>query len=227
MSYKASTIIANAFSEGIAKKSKNQQSTGKELFLFGNKVAEYRTDGLYISNGGYIYTDRHGNDYIASKSTKEVLNAIPLVNIHQSKKIIYLNGKEWDGSWIKIEGAVIPDFDESKLGDVFSTETRYVRTDGWRGYSEPKYAVVGANDTGMSSDSPCPTHVNEEELKAIANELKRNGIETKKIVTETSNVFCVHVYLLAKIKQVTQAREIVKEFLANNETRLSYLVAGE
>ncbi len=223
---KSGNEAVKSFIKGQAKKTPNTVSTGKELFLFGNKIAEYREDGLYISNGGYTVYTRNGNEIVASSTTKTRLNDLPFVSVGQAKGVIYLNGKEWNGEWIKIEGAIVPAFDPEKVGDVFSTETRYVATDGWRGYSEPKYAVVGANDTGMSSDSPCPSNVREEELKAIASVLKSAGIETKQIVTESSNVFCVHVYLLAKIKFVQQARDIVKHYLDNTETRLSYVVNG-
>jgi hypothetical protein len=102
--------------------------------------------------------------------------------------------------------------------------TAYKSTDGWRGYSEPIYAVAGANDTGMYSDSPCPSNIREKELKAIVDVLRGEGIKTREVVCVSSNVFCVHVYLVPKVKDVPKAREIVKTFLETNDTRLAYLV---
>lgn len=213
--------VVRFFQQGKPRKYKATQSTGDALFFHGNKIAEYRSDGLYISNGGY-----EGNKgETGSKTTKERLNTLDGVYISQKNYKWFLSGVEWDGEWIKVEGAIVPAIDKSKAGDVFSAQLRYIHTDGWRGYEEPIYAVVGANDTGMYSDSPCPSNVREEELKAIANVLNSAGIPTKEVVTQSSNVFCVHVYLIAKIKQVQQARDIVKHYLENTETRLSYLVS--
>ena len=108
---------------------------------------------------------------------------------------------------------------------MFSTQEKYVRIDGWRGYSEPVYAVAGANDTGTWSDSPCPSNVREAELADVAKYLKEHGVPTKQVVCESSNVFCVHVYLIAKIKDVKRARGLVGEYLNDHNTRLLYKVA--
>ena len=60
----------------------------------GNKIA-YRYNNpertLSITNAGW-----------QSVTTKERLNAIPGVNIHQKNWVWYLNGEEWDGSLINI-----------------------------------------------------------------------------------------------------------------------------
>lgn len=224
---RSNNIAVKSFIEGKAKKTPNTVSTGEGLYLFGNKIAEWRPDGLYISNGGYVVYTRNGNEVVASATTKTRLNDLPGVRVSQAKGIVTVNGVELkNNDWIKIENTVAPDFNPQQAGDVFDTSEKYIRTDGWRGYSEPKFAVVGANDTGTSSDSPCPSDVREAELKAIAAELHKEKIETKQIVTNTSNVFCVHVYLIVKVKFAEKAREIVEAFLENNETRLSYLVKG-
>jgi hypothetical protein len=61
------------------------------LFLHGNKIAEKRSDGLYVSNAGW-----------QSNTTKERLNALPNVSIQQKKGIWHLNGEMWAGNWIKV-----------------------------------------------------------------------------------------------------------------------------
>lgn len=108
--------------------------------------------------------------------------------------------------------------------EKFSSKTKYVKTDGWRGYSEPLYAVCGANDTGTYDDSPCPTHVCLKELKEARKALK--GIPSRMIVTESSNVFCVHRYIIVKPSQVEEARKLFAEYYekAKSETRLLYAV---
>ena len=64
------------------------------LKLHGNKIA-YRYNNpertLSITDAGW-----------QSKTTKERLNAIPDVSIHQKNFVWYLNGEEWDGRLIDI-----------------------------------------------------------------------------------------------------------------------------
>lgn len=65
------------------------------LKLHGNNIA-YRYNNpsktLSITNAGW-----------ESRTTKERLNAISGVNIHQKNRVWYLNGEEWDGSLIDIK----------------------------------------------------------------------------------------------------------------------------
>lgn len=228
MSFKGSTKIAENFANGLAGTQGANQSTAKKLYYHGNLIAEWRKDGLYISNGGYTTYSRGGTEIPGSKTTKDKLNALPGVSIHQAKCKWYLNGKEWSGEWIKIEGVTPPaEFDIQKAGNLYLMSSTYHKTDGWRGFEEPEFACVGANDTGTWSDSPCPSHIREAELNAIKDMLAENGIKTKQTVCQTSNVFCVHVYLVPQLKNVEKARELVKKYLSENDTRLAYVVEGE
>lgn len=62
------------------------------LSLHGNDIAELTdTNVLRITNAGWF-----------SNTTKERLNGLPGVSIHQKAGVWYLNGKEWDGEWTKI-----------------------------------------------------------------------------------------------------------------------------
>lgn len=66
------------------------------LKLHGNCIARRipKLDGstkFEICNGGW-----------RSSTTKERLNGLPGVSIHQKDWVWYLNGKEWDGSWTMI-----------------------------------------------------------------------------------------------------------------------------
>lgn len=220
---RSGNIATQAFIKGLAKSTPNTVSTGNALFLFGNKIAEYRKDGLYISNGGYTVYTRNGHEVIASSTTKTRLNDLPGVRIGQANNKIYLNGVEWDGSWIKIEGVEVPEIDTKNIGNIFSKETYYVRIDGWRGFNEYKYAVLGWSDTGMYSDSPCKTEDGNNERDQIKVLLHAAGIKTQELISETSNVFCVHHSLIVKIKDFEQAQKIVQAFLDANDTRLVYL----
>ena len=60
--------------------------------LHGNIIAVYNSlHGLFITNAGW-----------QTNTTKELLNAINGVSIHQKKGLWYLNGKEWDGKPVKV-----------------------------------------------------------------------------------------------------------------------------
>ena len=63
------------------------------LLLHGNLIAYYAEQGgLFISSAGWTTT-----------TTKERLNGLPNVNIHQKNFQWFLNGEEWDGQFIKVE----------------------------------------------------------------------------------------------------------------------------
>jgi hypothetical protein len=106
----------------------------------------------------------------------------------------------------------------------FCTRKKWVRTDAWRGYEIPIYAVAGANDTGMWSDSPCPSNVCSKELDDIQKQLRAAHILSRRTVCRSSNVFCIHRYLICSPDDVERGREVVQKFLNENYTRLSYLV---
>ena len=55
-------------------------------------IAEFNAnDGLWINDGGW-----------QSNTTKERLNGLPNVSIHQKDFQWYLNGEAWDGEWVYI-----------------------------------------------------------------------------------------------------------------------------
>ncbi len=101
-----------------------------------------------------------------------------------------------------------------------STKTEWIKTSGWRGYSQPINAVGGANDTGSWSDSPCPSDVCEREIKEFRSILRKNKIASRLKVCQTSNVFCVHVYVLVHPDDKEKALELAKEH--KNNTTLFY-----
>jgi len=63
-----------------------------KLKLHGNTIATIDELGvLSVSNAGW-----------ATNTTKERLNGIPGVRVHQKNWNWFLNGVEWDGSWKRI-----------------------------------------------------------------------------------------------------------------------------
>lgn len=69
----------------------NTHTDGDALFLHGNKIAEWRDDGLHITNAGW-----------PTITTKERLNGLKGVNIAQKAGIWYLNGEKWSGNWAHV-----------------------------------------------------------------------------------------------------------------------------
>ena len=62
------------------------------LKLHGNmiaKIVDHRD--LYVSTAGWN-----------TPTTRERLNALSGVGVHQKNFQLYLNDKEWDGSWVKV-----------------------------------------------------------------------------------------------------------------------------
>jgi hypothetical protein len=101
-----------------------------------------------------------------------------------------------------------------------SKKTKWVSTDGWRGYVLPINAVGGANNTGNWSDSPCPSSTCESEINEFRKLLRKEKIRSVLSVEQTSNVFCVHVYVLVHPNDRERSLEIAKEHQKN--TNLFY-----
>ena len=101
-----------------------------------------------------------------------------------------------------------------------STKTTWISTSGWRGYVQPINAVGGANNTGSWSDSPCPSDVCEREIKEFRSILRKNKIASRLKVCQTSNVFCVKVFVLVHPDDKEKALELAKEH--KNNTTLFY-----
>ncbi len=89
---KVTQNIVNAFINRQRATIGNSHTDGQGLYLHGNKIAEFRKDGgLYITAAGWM-----------TNTTKERLNALPGVRIHQKNFEWYLNGQAWGGDWIKV-----------------------------------------------------------------------------------------------------------------------------
>ena len=83
--------IAFAFEHGITLKIDNSRTDGRSLWLFDNKIAEKRADGLWVTNAGWD-----------SNTTKERLNGLRGVRIQQVRGQWYLNGRAWNGEWVNV-----------------------------------------------------------------------------------------------------------------------------
>jgi len=83
--------VIEAFKEQKAKKLSNTESTGKELLLFGNTIAEWRNNEIWITSAGW--------KTVTTRDRLQILG----VDLHVRKGIWYLNDVEWDGNWIQID----------------------------------------------------------------------------------------------------------------------------
>ncbi len=96
MSRKITQESVQKFLDGVPFKKSNmevsREGTIYYLKLHGNKIAALESDGkMWISNAGW-----------KSNTTKERLNGLPGVNIHQRNWEWYLNGIQWDGNPIYV-----------------------------------------------------------------------------------------------------------------------------
>ena len=88
---KTTEKIVSAFYKGDKKTLSNTRTDGKSIWLHENEIARKTEGGIEITNCGWF-----------TKTTKERLNGLAGVNINQKDFQWYLNGREWDGKWIKI-----------------------------------------------------------------------------------------------------------------------------
>jgi hypothetical protein len=192
-----------------------QDHEGSHMTLFGNKIAWVNLDGeLWITDCGWV-----------TNTTQARLSAIVGLPLNRRKGAWLLDGEPWDGSPRLIRTQVEKPSPSAKA-NTFIESTEWVKFgDGWRGANQPTYAVVGANDTGTWVDSPCRTDVADAELDAIQKFLLvEHKIGTKHMICEGSNVFCQHRYLITYPHNTERARQLVEEYLGENETRLLYSI---
>jgi len=88
---KITETIVSAFLRQEPKRLGNTKSTGSALYLHGNKIAEWCGPELWITNANW-----------PTPTTKDRLNALPSVRIHQHDWQWYLNGRAWDGDWTRV-----------------------------------------------------------------------------------------------------------------------------
>jgi hypothetical protein len=88
---KITSKITEAFLAGRTLRSGNDATDGTTLSLHGNVIARRAGDTLHITHAGW-----------PTNTTKERLNGLPGVSIHQKAGQWYLNGQPWDGSWTQI-----------------------------------------------------------------------------------------------------------------------------
>lgn len=92
---KITKLMAESFKNGIDCKIGNTEVYNNAMYLFGNRIAWYENDGMYIQAVFESFSR-------ISNTTKERLNGIKGVKVYTKKKVAYLNDKEWDGRAIRV-----------------------------------------------------------------------------------------------------------------------------
>lgn len=208
----SSNPVIRAFIEGHKRSVGSLSTDGHQLALHGNVIAWRPPTGH-----GVCVTLCGWN----TKTTRKYLSLLPGVSVLTESGKPCINGipvAEDEVLTIRAKGYKKP---TGPKGDMWITGKTWVATDGWRGYEEPAYAVCGANDTGMWSDSPCPTTTCKAELGLAEQRLKEAGVKYKHASGQSSNVFCLHRYLIVKPKDMERATELVAPLI--QDTRLMYL----
>lgn len=93
---KITKITAESFKNGIDYKVGNTEVYNNAMYLFGNRIAWYENDGMYVQAVFESFSR-------ISNTTKERLNGIEGVSVYTQNKVTYLNGKPWDGRAIRVE----------------------------------------------------------------------------------------------------------------------------
>ena len=208
--------VTNAFLVGRPIKNGNTQSTGRAMFLFGNKIAEWREDGLWITNCGW-----------QTRTTKERLNGLGYyLNfwISQRKGNWYINGNElggetyWSGDWVRVYKHLPNGLDlNTKSKDIVIE--KYWVANGYRGHYDVRNSVLMVTDTGMWEDSPYNSEDAKQNIQECVDILKKHGIKSKTTTCETSNVFCVNHFVVVSEYDCERAIELMNSHIISINTK--------
>ena len=113
---------------------------------------------------------------------------------------------------------------------AYSIKTKVTaKGDAWgRGrVIQPIYAVAGSNDTGMWSDSPCPSDKVTYELDMMKMELEKAGIPSKEAGTPSSNVFMGRRWIVVPVEKYPEAKKIADKFIKEHEADTKYIYGAD
>jgi hypothetical protein len=181
--------IVNAFENSRSLTIGNSRTNGESLWLFGNKIAEVRRDGLWISNGGWN-----------SRTTKERLNGLTGVRVEQFRGKWFLNENEWDGRWVNVEawnyGLTLPNEDQS---EQVANEIEFDVTSEWteHGYSRPVYSIFHT--------------LVDTEINSVESLLNGEGIPTKRMESDTEGMYRPNYFVVVRPDDVERSVSILAE----------------
>jgi hypothetical protein len=183
--------IVDAFQNSRSLTIGNSRTNGESLWLFGNKIAEIRRDGLWICNGGWD-----------SATTKERLNGLSGVHIVQRGGTWYLNGLEWDGRWTHVDTWNIMRgiaYEPESITEENVQEPEFDVTSEWmkQGYSRPVYSIYHT--------------LVESNLEEVEQMLNGEGIPTKRMESDTEGMYQPNYFVVVRPEDVVRASSILCE----------------
>lgn len=184
--------IVHAFEGRYELRIDNSRTDGTSLWLFGNKIAEWRNNRLWVSNGGWD-----------SKTTKERLNGLTGVHIVQRRGKWYLNDNEWDGSWVDVGSwnqygnEIQYPFEEQPV--QVADEPEFDVTSEWtnEGYSRPVYSIYHT--------------LTRADLEQVETMLNGEGIPTKRMESDTDGMYRPNYFVVVRPEDVVRASSILCE----------------
>ena len=176
--------IVQAFESRNSLRIDNSRTDGQSLWLFNNRIADWRADGLWITNSGWT-----------SATTKERLNGLTGVHIQQVRGNWFLNGRAWDGEWINVDA-----WNGGITYVAIVQEPEFDVTSEWmrEGYSRPVYSVYHT--------------LVEEGLRAVEILLNDVGIPTKRMESDTEGVYRPNYFIVVRPDDVDKAVEKLSEY---------------
>ena len=100
---------------------------------------------------------------------------------------------------------------------------KWIKTDMWRGYYQPAFAVAGSSDTGTSSDSPAPSGEVMSELNDLKKFLKDKGINSQTRTNRSSNVFMVKRWVVVSPSDYGKAKNLADQYLKKHYSETSHI----
>jgi hypothetical protein len=175
--------ICYAFERRHALRIDNSRTDGNALYLFDNKIAEFRDGELWITNAGW-----------QSKTTKERLNGLRGVRVVQERGQWYLNGIPWSGEWVQVSCFG----HEWQAVSAEPEEVEFDMTSEWTGsYSKPVHAVFHTNDPNR--------------LDSVEQVLSGAGIVSRRHETDTSGKWLPNYFVVVLPEDADKARRLTEE----------------
>jgi hypothetical protein len=178
--------IVNAFQNSRSLRIDNSRTDGESLWLFNNKIAEIRRDGLWITNAGW-----------KSRTTKERLNGLSGVHIQSVRGNWFLNGRAWDGGWVQMDawnGGAESVPEENVQEPEFDVTSEWMR----EGYSRPVYSVYHTLVKSI--------------LEEVEQMLNVEGIPTRRMQSDTEGMYQPNYFIVVRPEDVDKAVEKLSEY---------------
>lgn len=180
--------IVNAFQNSRSLTIGNSRTDGESLWLFGNKIAEIRRDGLWITNAGWD-----------SVTTKERLNGLIAVKIRNRRGTWILNDRPWSGEWVNVDewnNGIISHREESVQVDEgfeFDLTSEWVE----QGYSRPVYSVFHTLDVSS--------------LEVVEQTLETESIPSRRMESDTAGMYQPNYFIVVRPDDFEDAMSILSE----------------